>query len=301
MITIFTTAKSFKGNARISQLNALRSWKALHPSIEVILFGEGEGYAEVSESLGLVHIPDVKTSTKGTPLINSMFERAAELGRYDIQAYVNCDIILFEDFLEASVRIKEGRFMIVGQRYDLDIGYEIDFSDKLWGKNIRDMMSSETLHPPSGSDYFLFRRGIWKELPALVVGRAGYDNWLIYYCRANRIMVIDASEAVKIAHQNHDYKHLSGGQEEAWSGAEASSNLALSGGYDYVFTLIDTDWRMLVDGTVVRNRCRGNLYRFAEVYMILRKEKIWGKAGLFGLRSAHFLYKRIPVLNRLVN
>ena len=101
MVTIFTTAKSFLGEARKRQLNALRSWKALPTDIEIILFGTGEGYKEVASELGLVHIPDVQVSERGTPLINSMFEMAATYGKYSFQAYINCDIILTDDFVTA--------------------------------------------------------------------------------------------------------------------------------------------------------------------------------------------------------
>jgi hypothetical protein len=48
MLTFFTTAKPFVGHSGIIQRNALRSWKLLDPDVEVILFGDEEGAAEVS-------------------------------------------------------------------------------------------------------------------------------------------------------------------------------------------------------------------------------------------------------------
>lgn len=298
MITIFTTAKPFVGKVRISQLNALRSWKALHSEIEVVLFGDGEGYEEVAKELNLVRIRDVQTSDRGTPLISSMFELAALKGRYPIQAYANCDIILMKDFLEAAGKIDFERFMMVGQRWDIEVDEEIDFKDKQWQKRLKKRIRPENLHPPTGTDYFLFRRGIWKDLPPMVVGRAGYDNWLIYSCRSKGITVVDASDVVTAVHQNHDYSHLAKGKDEAWTGSEAQSNITLSGGYDHIFTITDADLRFTLEG-IVKNRCRGDNYRFLEVYLILHKGSAWGSASLLGLRIANGFYCRFLRLIRL--
>jgi hypothetical protein len=40
MLTLFTTAKPFEGHSGVIQRNALKSWKLLHPDIEIILFGD---------------------------------------------------------------------------------------------------------------------------------------------------------------------------------------------------------------------------------------------------------------------
>ena len=46
MLTLFTTAKPFRGHIDVIQRNALRSWKSLHPDIEIPLFGDDAGAAE---------------------------------------------------------------------------------------------------------------------------------------------------------------------------------------------------------------------------------------------------------------
>ena len=59
MLTLFSTAKPFLGHSGIIQRNALQSWKLLHPDVEVILFGDDEGAAEVARELGIRHEPQV--------------------------------------------------------------------------------------------------------------------------------------------------------------------------------------------------------------------------------------------------
>jgi len=40
MFTIFTVPKAFIDTTQVIQENAISSWKALHPDIEIVLFGD---------------------------------------------------------------------------------------------------------------------------------------------------------------------------------------------------------------------------------------------------------------------
>jgi len=279
MITIFTTAKPFIGQIKVNQINALKSWQALAPDIEIILFGSGEGYAEVAKELGIVRIPEVETSEQGTPLVNSMFALAQVCGHYPVQMYVNCDIILLDDFLPAIQQIKMERFLAVGQRWDIDLNQEIDFDDAAWRQLLtRRVRQHGSLHPPSGSDYSVYKGRIWGGLPKLVVGRGGYDNELIYHCRASGLPVIDVSDAVTAVHQNHDYDHHPRGVDGVWNGPEAQLNYraARDSNRGFVCTLIDADWRLSPDG-LVRNYRRGGWRHYLQFLYALRRETTLGR------------------------
>src|SRR5271156_609275 len=105
MLTIFTTAKPFRGHIGGIQRNAIRSWKLLHRDIEVILFGDDEGSAEAARELGARHEPEVKKNEFGTILVSSMFQRAQELASHNLLCYANCDIVLLPDFMEALEKV----------------------------------------------------------------------------------------------------------------------------------------------------------------------------------------------------
>jgi hypothetical protein len=94
MITIFTTAKPYVGQMKTNQINAIKSWKQLRQDIKILLFGQGEGYAEVARELDLVWVERVATSDSGTSLVNGMFELAKRQGLYSTRMYINCDIVL---------------------------------------------------------------------------------------------------------------------------------------------------------------------------------------------------------------
>ena len=124
----------------------------MHTNVEIILFGQTDGAAEIAEQLGLVFIPQVATNEFGTPLINAMFEIAQAQGRFDLQAYMNCDIILLDDFFPAVCCLSLKKFLMVGQRWDLDLNAALDFSSN-WQALVRQKVQEKgILHPPIGSD-----------------------------------------------------------------------------------------------------------------------------------------------------
>jgi hypothetical protein len=83
MLTLFTTAKPFRGRDGIIQRNALKSWKLLRPDVEVILFGDEEGAEEIARELGLRHEPRVQRNEFGTKRLDTMFSRAQEIARHE--------------------------------------------------------------------------------------------------------------------------------------------------------------------------------------------------------------------------
>jgi hypothetical protein len=116
------------------------------------------------------------------------------------------------------------------------------------------------LHPPLGSDYFLYHGNIWADLPTLVVGRGGYDNYLIYHCLIKGVPVIDLTEMMIAIHQNHDYGHQPGGEQEVFSGLEAEINHQELD-KTFFFTPVEADFRFIA-GKMRRNYCRGNLFMY---------------------------------------
>src|SRR5436190_8087126 len=92
-LTIFSTLKPLRGQAAIHQRNAVTTWTLLRPRPEVILFGDEEGVAELCAELGLRHVPEVRRSEHGTPLISDLFGRAQRLARADLLCFVNGDIV----------------------------------------------------------------------------------------------------------------------------------------------------------------------------------------------------------------
>jgi hypothetical protein len=242
MLTIFACPKPFTDpHIAIIQRNAITSWTLLRPRPEIILFADEPGTAEICQELGLRHVPEVVRNEYGTPLLNDIFERAQAAASHRLLCYVNADIILMSDFLPAVRRIPFRRFLMVGQRWDVDLDHALDFSQPNWEAHLRRYVAKRgVLHPPTGIDYFVFPRGLWGEIPPFAIGRTAWDNWLIYRARAQGAAVVDATRAVMAVHQNHDWSHIPGGEREVWEGPEAQRNRNLAN--NAIFTLHDATW-----------------------------------------------------------
>ena len=271
ILTLFTTAKPFEGHSGVIQRNALKSWTLLHPDVEVILFGADAGAAETARELGLRHEPHVDRNRFGTKRLDYMFARAQKIARHDMLCYCNCDIILLPEFCGAlrRVRLWHARFLMVGRRWDTDIAAPLDFSDAGWGKRAKELALAQGVQQPAWSiDYFAFARGLYAEMPALVIGRVWWDHWLVWKAREEGAAVVDASEVVTAIHQNHDYGYHPAGAKGVWTDEQAKENYELAGGLWHLLTMDDATHILSADGE------RGNLRRLWAPYWRYLRPKV---------------------------
>jgi hypothetical protein len=272
MLTIFSAPKAFTDEhiARI-QHNALRSWLDLGDGVEVLLLGDEPGIQESAESFGVRCIPVSSRSKSGAPLINELFALARQHAKYSTLCYLNADIILLEDFLP-SVQVVMERFpafLIVGNRYDLEIQDELQMQED-WREDLRQMVQEVGKpHPPMGSDYFIYQKGQFTDMPSFALGRAGWDNWMMYKARHDGVPLVDASNGITAVHQDHDYAHLPGG-EPHYRHPESTRNIQLAGGYETMFRLRDANWVMSSQGIRKKRMGEWNWPRKIEADLIAR-------------------------------
>ena len=251
-LTIFTAPKPFQdSHINVIQRNALQSWLHLGNQVRVIILGDEVGMAEVAAEYGILRINDIRLSSYGTPLIPSIFDKARQAYDHPILAYVNADILLLPEFLNTAQQVatQRDKFLVVGQRWDLDVQEPIDFSIG-WGEQLQALVNSQgKLHRTTGSDYFIFPRQCYTEIPDLAVGRSMWDNWMIYQARKQGWAIVDATPSTIIVHQNHDYSHLPGSLPH-YRQPETAVNIRLAGGRRRALRLEDAT-HTLCDGKVI--------------------------------------------------
>jgi hypothetical protein len=253
LITIFSAPKPFTNpHIAMIQRNAIKSWTLL-PDVEVILLGEETGLAEAAKELGVKHLPNVTRNESGTPLISSMFQLARENSHSELLCIINADMILMPDFVEAAkqaLKLKD-KFVLLSQRWDYDITSPLEFGDGWQHQLVEAVRKQNQLHRPAGSDFFLFPKSCYADIPNFIIGRAGWDNWMIYKARAEKWAVIDCTPSVMIVHQNHDYSHLPGGKPH-YEHPDTNENIRLAGGQANIrYTILDST-QQLVNGKLIR-------------------------------------------------
>lgn len=253
LITLFSAPKPFiDPHIAMIQRNSIRSWKLL-PDVDVILLGEEEGLAEAARELGVKHVASVERNANGTPLISSMFNLARENSNSELLCIINADMILMPDFVEAARRSRmlRDKYVLLSQRWDYDITSPLDFAEG-WQSLLReDVRKQNQLHRPAGSDFFLFPKACYQDIPDFTIGRAGWDNWMIYKARKEGWAVIDCTPSIMIVHQNHDYSHLPDGKPH-YEHPETNENIRLAGGQANIrYTILDST-HQLADGKLTR-------------------------------------------------
>jgi hypothetical protein len=271
-ITIFTAPKPFT-NPHISliQGNAIQSWLHLGDEVSVIIIGDEPGLAEFARQAGVLQLPNVSRNAQGTPLVSSIFALARQASSSPLLVYVNADILLTPQFVNTTSQVfcKLKEFLLIGQRYDLSVQQALEFTTDWDAILLKQVQAQGRLHPAAGSDYFIFPRNCFTDLPGFAIGRAGWDNWMIYHARMQRLPVIDATSSITVIHQDHDYSHLPNGRAH-YHLPESSENLRLAGGQRTIFTLKDANYR--IDGSKILPIAQnpGKLAREIEIFPLIR-------------------------------
>lgn len=253
-LTVFSIPKPFHGATRQIQRNAVRSWTALGPGVETLLVGDEEGVAEEAHAFGARHLPSVARGEGGTPRVDDAFAAVDAVATTGLRCFVNADIILLPELMEAVERVRAvfDRFLVVGRTVDLDVTSDVT-PDEAGRAELRARAARDgTTRPPTAIDFFVFTPGLFDPVPPFVVGRARFDNWLVWRART-RGSVVDVTRGVLAVHQRHDYVHVAGGLAEAHFGPEAQRNQQLAGSRRRIYTIHDASHVMRADGTIRRH------------------------------------------------
>jgi len=254
-LTIFSAPKPFSNpSINIIQRNAIQSWMLL-PDVEVALIGNEPGIQETAEEFGIQGIPQVDRDENGVPLVSSVMEKGHVCSGTPFLCYANADMILMSDTLKAThqVAAQAENFLMVSQRWNLDIEDPIDFTGDWETRLRRDVRKRGKFYTPWGVDYFVFPRHMYAEnVPDFTIGRPAWDNWMVYTAVNTWGMAVDATRSVLVVHQNHDYSHLPG-NKPPYGSEVARSNWTKAGGHKRIYNILDTN-RELINGKISRPR-----------------------------------------------
>jgi hypothetical protein len=242
-IALFTAPKPFiDPHIDLIQRNAIRNWKALGDEVEIWLVGNEPGIKEVASEYHVNHIPDVLLSETGVPRIDSIFGMVRDASTAEAICYVNADILFLPDFVSAAKALFESgkKFLAIGRRWDVEITEPCDYSEG-WPDRLSALIDTARLHRPAGSDYFLLRRDCLTQIPPFLVGRSGWDNWMIFKGRQDGLAVVDCTNSITILHQKHDYHHIPNGKIHRLQ-PDSLINVDLAGGYETMFQLQDSNY-----------------------------------------------------------
>ena len=211
LVTFFTTFSDDPAKL-VTYENTLRLWSQLAPMVRRILYYSPSqrlaGLHQLACRLGWEVYPcPVASTTPGRlPVLRHMFLHAQETGeRTPFYGYANGDIV-FDDSLVSTLRALRHfanfskELLIVGRRTN----YKMDANETIptLSEVTRRGRSGETFMG-TAFDFFIskYEGYPWRAIPDFVVGRIGYDDWLVATAIDRGIPVVDASASLVALHQ----------------------------------------------------------------------------------------------------
>tara|TARA_R110000744_G_scaffold85265_2_gene166652 strand:- start:7376 stop:8209 length:834 start_codon:yes stop_codon:yes gene_type:complete len=221
-ITFFTTCKPFNESNVVRQTNTLNNLANINTDKDVVLFSEESEIQakEICDNNSIDFITEFrKSQNTNIPYVDDLFSRVQDLYNSDFYCYINCDMILLDDFVESLTLIhsevkprQEGKSIFVcGRRLDTEDFTDtyIDFSNKS-SSDILEMCPNRSLHSEYGIDYFVFEKGMFLDMPNFLIARTVFDNSIVgHSCVNPDIFEIDITHSTNVIHQDHEYGEMS--------------------------------------------------------------------------------------------
>ena len=207
ILTLFTTFRKGKQRMRAHK-NTLMNWALHSPRLRPVLFDDktDKTLLDLAKSLSWEVLPISEANKVGTPKLKPMFMTAARHFKSTFYGYSNGDIVFDKGLIETLELLEQflsalGQTMLVGCRHNLEIDTGTIIS------NSSDVQYNINLANPARDyeeDYFIIANNSfpWKQVPDdIVVGRRGYDNFMVAIGNMNNVSVVDGSCSVGALHQ----------------------------------------------------------------------------------------------------
>lgn len=199
-ITFFANAKPFIRDWKEIQKISILSWLKYG---QVIISGDEEGVSEVCAEYGLIHAKYAKLNLK------SQMEEVEQLFQTDIVCRVMCDCVILDGIQSAyDIICDNPTWGVVAGRYNVPHLVE-DIAKE------REVYRSYPQSPLCSADAHIFSRGQLTQVPEIVLGMGGEDNWLNKFFIKNSKLV--HSKDLILLHQEHSRAYLRGPETPGWA------------------------------------------------------------------------------------
>ncbi len=210
LLTLFTTLKDVNVRQNIHN-RTLQNWISLGRAVVPVLFLSPSDHVHWSVDATRLgwSIDMVPKARGGVPVLKHMFALASKKYPAQYIGYANADDLFGCSLLETLAALSSRYDKLIHGNVSLIIGRRRDAKEAL----LADIPAADyvdrvaplhELHPPSGIDYFIISNTAgfyWEKMPDFVVGRIGYDNWLVAKALEWNVVVVDATTTITALHQ----------------------------------------------------------------------------------------------------
>ncbi|KAK2145512.1 hypothetical protein LSH36_677g04014 [Paralvinella palmiformis] len=212
LLTMFTTLKDRKCRDQIHN-STMTNWATLMPAMLPVLYvprveWNASRWKNRARDLGW-RVRKAEKLKRKIPILNDMFRQTLRQSKTPFVGFANADILFDETIIQTLqylirvIDVDNWTILITGKRRNINITQ----SDVGSGGNLTriSFLARETdFFHGKAQDYFIIsRRGLpWEEIPDFVIGRNGYDNWLLVMAQKWNAIAIDGSLTIGALHQS---------------------------------------------------------------------------------------------------
>ena len=234
LLSLFTTFKNSTDRV-FMEVNTIRNWAEFLPFIQPILMTSYPHHplAIQSRKHGWKVFHVSQANKYGTPHFKKLFSDVMDHTKHDSMFYGFCngDILFNEGLLQTLQVVKEHAPnlttpMLIGRRTNLNMSRIADPENFYHWSNVT--QAKGELFLIQAIDYFIIANAqdfIWEKLKDVVIGRPGYDNYLVGMAIDHNVSVTDATKTIKAVHQTGLYRF------EGIRNIDAEYNRHLIGGF----------------------------------------------------------------------
>jgi Glycosyl-transferase for dystroglycan len=222
-LTMLCIPKSFtRESDRRTAANAWLSWLALLRQIpfpnRLVVFSDEESVRatvlKIFVRTTLVEFHSIATNDMGTPFLHDAIRKAAFLphARYShrhILFYSNNDIVfdssMKDSVLKLATLTSPHGFLGIGLR--CEITFRQSFKRTELQRVISRLQKECVMGPPYAIDFFIFNANLFIDMPPFLIGRGGFDQWMVHHALEKKAQVVDVTDASLALHLNHDMCH----------------------------------------------------------------------------------------------
>lgn len=222
VVTMFTTPFGAPVGSQkyYIQQNAVRAL-AILPEVDVVVFSHEQAVRDMMAPLPGVEVVDkYETNKFGTPFLHSMFQHVEHHAGSHMFGYMNADILFCSELVDTLQvvidAVSKGKLkkhvLVVGRRTNVQLPKKLHDQHAAMITSLEDidhkvktMAKTGQLFQTDAEDFFIITPGTfnWAKMPQFVIGRPGYDNWLVDYGyhHSSRIDMVDVTKTVHAVHQ----------------------------------------------------------------------------------------------------
>ena len=214
LLAIFT---SFKNDPNKSEIHheVINNWLSLGNDIQPILFYNQSDpmiWDNLALNMGWIGLPIGRTNKYGTPKLKDLYVKVTKTIISEFYGYCNGDI-LFDDSMKNTLKqilkqntVSKRSALVIGRRTNIEYQdyHTFKLSNPNYTKSLHQIANSKgTLFTEWAEDYFfvyLPQHFPWDDIKDIVIGRPGYDNYLVSEAIKQNVSVIDTTITILAAH-----------------------------------------------------------------------------------------------------